>query len=141
MPSNDAGQIYSLDFLDMVSEIRQEQSRVRGCPLLVHCSAGIGRTGTYIAIDQGISVIQNQKGTTQPATIDVNDLINTIREDRMALVQNTAQYKFAYQALLDFGTSFFFPTPPPTLFFLNFFKIFYSISAFAWLRPVLFGCR
>ena len=38
-------------------------------------------------------------------TIDVNDIIDMIREDRMALVQNTAQYKFAYQALLDYGVN------------------------------------
>jgi protein tyrosine phosphatase len=101
VPSNSTGQIYCLDFLDMVAEIRKDQAKMTGCPLVVHCSAGIGRTGTYIAIDQGISMIRQTMGTT----VDVNVLIEEIRCDRMALVQNAAQYKFAYQALLDYGVN------------------------------------
>lgn len=91
------GAIDASDFLTMIKLIRARKRR--GCPLLVHCSAGIGRTGTYIAIDHGMTLIERRDA------VDVLTIIQEIRKDRMALVQNISQYKFAYQALLDYGSS------------------------------------
>lgn len=85
----------------MITSVRKERSRGGlggdARPLLVHCSAGIGRTGAFIAIDQGISMIDKR------APVDINQIIVSAREDRMALVQNVAQYKFVFQALLDYA--------------------------------------
>lgn len=80
----------------MLKEVRKTRVAMdqNAAPLLVHCSAGVGRTGTFIVIDQVITALEQG----QPGSVDIVDLIGTIREDRMALVQHTIQYKFAYQA-------------------------------------------
>jgi len=62
-------------------------------PWVVHCSAGIGRTGTFVAVDKGA----RQLWSTGRA--DVVELIGSMREDRGGMVQTTVQAHFAYQAL------------------------------------------
>nr|XP_022311339.1 receptor-type tyrosine-protein phosphatase alpha-like isoform X2 [Crassostrea virginica] len=61
--------------------------------LLVHCSAGVGRTGTFIALDalyrQGM----------KEGKINIVEYVNTMREDRMNMIQNANQYKFLYHVL------------------------------------------
>eukprot|EP00041_Stephanoeca_diplocostata_P015253 m.290753 g.290753 ORF g.290753 m.290753 type:complete len:699 (+) comp19976_c0_seq20:1441-3537(+) len=66
-------------------------------PLLVHCSAGVGRTGTFIVIDHVIAAIADKD------RVDLIDIIKKCREDRMAIVQHTVQYKFAYQACINYA--------------------------------------
>ena len=54
-----------------------------GAPWIVHCSAGIGRTGTFIAIDHGIQQLE-ENGTT-----DVVEIVRRLRIDRGGMVQHT----------------------------------------------------
>ena len=95
--------IYADTTIDMLKAVRQTRLKMdqNAAPLLVHCSAGVGRTGTFIVIDQVITALE--QGNNK---IDIVDLIRSIREDRMALVQHTIQYKFAYQACLLFASRF-----------------------------------
>jgi len=95
--------IYPDTTIDMLQEVRRTRAKMdaKAAPLLVHCSAGVGRTGTFIIIDQVITALEQGHNK-----IDIVDLIGTIREDRMALVQHTIQYKFAYQACLFFAARF-----------------------------------
>ncbi|XP_061170376.1 receptor-type tyrosine-protein phosphatase kappa-like [Saccostrea echinata] len=65
-----------------------------GQPLLVHCSAGVGRTGTYI----GLNVLL-QKGR-EKGRINVFEFVKQMREDRMTMVQTVEQYVFLHKALL-----------------------------------------
>lgn len=65
-------------------------------PQVIHCSAGVGRTGTYIAIDKLMRSALDMHG---PLNVD-----NVIREMRMArnfMVQTEIQYMFIYRAVLD----------------------------------------
>ena len=50
-------------------------------PILVHCSAGVGRTGTFIAIDMAIEQA-NKEGL-----IDIPGIVNRLRQQRMKMVQ------------------------------------------------------
>nr|XP_022312496.1 uncharacterized protein LOC111117633 [Crassostrea virginica] len=61
--------------------------------LLVHCSAGIGRTGTFIALD----ALHRQGQKT--GRINIVDYVHTMREDRMNMIQNASQYGFLYEVL------------------------------------------
>nr|XP_022311497.1 uncharacterized protein LOC111116787 isoform X2 [Crassostrea virginica] len=61
--------------------------------LLVHCSAGIGRTGTFIALD----ALHRQGQTT--GRINIVEYVHTMREDRMNMIQNANQYGFLYEVL------------------------------------------
>ncbi|XP_056002718.1 receptor-type tyrosine-protein phosphatase kappa-like [Ostrea edulis] len=65
-----------------------------GTPCLVHCSAGVGRTGTYIALD---SLLKHGKETER---INVFEFVKKMREDRMTMVQTPEQYVFLHKALL-----------------------------------------
>eukprot|EP00927_Polykrikos_kofoidii_P025668 TRINITY_DN23028_c0_g1_i1.p1 TRINITY_DN23028_c0_g1~~TRINITY_DN23028_c0_g1_i1.p1 ORF type:complete len:347 (-),score=74.07 TRINITY_DN23028_c0_g1_i1:139-1179(-) len=64
-------------------------------PVIVHCSAGIGRTGTFIGIDMGERLLA--RGET---CVDVMELIGMMRRDRGAMVQNKVQADFVRRALV-----------------------------------------
>eukprot|EP00039_Didymoeca_costata_P031047 m.32870 g.32870 ORF g.32870 m.32870 type:complete len:988 (+) comp8459_c0_seq1:206-3169(+) len=104
VPVNFLGEVYPDNALALLSEARKlRDSLEEESPLLVHCSAGIGRTGTFITIDQVITAVQRRD------KVDVNNIIQGIREDRMGLVQHTSQYKFAYQAAVTYARSLYGP--------------------------------
>ncbi|CAI8039974.1 Receptor-type tyrosine-protein phosphatase S, partial [Geodia barretti] len=62
-------------------------------PLLVHCSAGVGRTGTFITLDM---MMQQMKAE---ATLSVCQCVRNLRTQRMKMVQTPIQYEFIHQAL------------------------------------------
>ncbi|CAH8617489.1 unnamed protein product [Schistosoma guineensis] len=63
-------------------------------PLLVHCSAGIGRTGTFVTTDICLQQAINE------GYLDVPDVINRLRCQRAGAVQVAKQYAFIHQALV-----------------------------------------
>nr|XP_034319444.1 receptor-type tyrosine-protein phosphatase alpha-like [Crassostrea gigas] len=62
---------------------------------VVHCSAGVGRTGTYIALD---ALYQEGERTGK---INVPMYVRTMRKDRMNMIQGDDQYRLLYLALRD----------------------------------------
>ncbi|CAG2193358.1 Tyrosine-protein phosphatase corkscrew,Tyrosine-protein phosphatase non-receptor type 7,Receptor-type tyrosine-protein phosphatase alpha,Receptor-type tyrosine-protein phosphatase eta [Mytilus edulis] len=67
-------------------------------PLLVHCSAGIGRTGTFIAID---SLYEHGKSV---GYIDVKEYVKMMRKDRMNMIQTFEQYEAVFETLQELFT-------------------------------------
>ncbi|KAM8924719.1 tyrosine-protein phosphatase non-receptor type 6 [Pelodytes ibericus] len=86
-----------LSFLGEVNRI--QESIPRAGPIIVHCSAGIGRTGTIIVIDMLVDMIQMKGLDTD---IDVQKTIQMVRCQRSGMVQTDAQYKFIYLAIAQF---------------------------------------
>ncbi|XP_061185070.1 receptor-type tyrosine-protein phosphatase epsilon-like [Saccostrea echinata] len=84
--------------LDLVVFHRQYRHKIKPShnPILVHCSAGIGRTGTFIALDV-LSRCGEKKGK-----INVVEYVKAMRKDRMTMIQNADQYAFLYHALYEF---------------------------------------
>uniref|UniRef100_A0A8C4U3R0 Phosphatidylinositol phosphatase PTPRQ n=1 Tax=Falco tinnunculus TaxID=100819 RepID=A0A8C4U3R0_FALTI len=68
-------------------------------PMVVHCSAGVGRTGVYIALDHLTQHINDHD------FVDIYGLVAELRSERMCMVQNLAQYIFLHQCVLDLLTS------------------------------------
>ncbi|XP_071517596.1 tyrosine-protein phosphatase non-receptor type 11-like isoform X8 [Panulirus ornatus] len=83
-----------LNFLHDVNK-RQEDIPSAG-PVVVHCSAGIGRTGTFIVIDMILDQIKRQGLDCE---IDIQRTIQMVRSQRSGMVQTEAQYKFVYLAV------------------------------------------
>ncbi|KAJ8287788.1 hypothetical protein COCON_G00004470 [Conger conger] len=88
----DAGGV--LSFMTQVNS-RQMEFPNAG-PMIVHCSAGIGRTGTIVVIDMLVETI-DAKGLD--CDIDIQKSIQMVREQRSGMVQTEAQYKFIYLAV------------------------------------------
>ena len=64
-------------------------------PILVHCSAGVGRTGTFITLFNLIEAIYDQH------PISIYKIVNEMREHRPQMVQTFRQYKFIYLSVLE----------------------------------------
>ncbi|CAF0975577.1 unnamed protein product [Adineta steineri] len=84
----------ALLFLEKVEYYKQLTKTT--APILLHCSAGIGRTGTFCAIDMGIKRYLNEK------LIDIPSTVVKMRHERSGSVQTEDQYLFAHLALMDF---------------------------------------
>ncbi|KAM6970441.1 tyrosine-protein phosphatase non-receptor type 9 [Aplochiton taeniatus] len=95
-----------IDFLGAVK--RQQQRAVAalgtqwrghslGPPLVVHCSAGIGRTGTFCALDICLSQLQDV------GSLNVNATVRRMRTQRAFSIQTPEQYCFSHNALLEYA--------------------------------------
>ncbi|XP_037549871.1 receptor-type tyrosine-protein phosphatase N2 [Nematolebias whitei] len=70
--------------------------RGRSCPIIVHCSDGAGRTGTYILIDMVLN--RMAKGAKE---IDIAATLEHLRDQRAGLVQTKEQFEFALTAVAE----------------------------------------
>lgn len=77
-----------------VSFVRQHVRPNRSGPIVVHCSAGIGRTGTYISIDYVMQFTQERPINDH---LDIFSFIVKIRKARCRMVQTAGQYILIHQ--------------------------------------------
>ncbi|KAL4979215.1 protein-tyrosine phosphatase-like protein [Aspergillus desertorum] len=70
-------------------------------PRIVHCSAGVGRTGTFIALDHLLQELESGQllKVTDEETDPVFEAVNLMREQRMMMVYNEMQLIFIYEVL------------------------------------------
>jgi len=69
-------------------------------PRIIHCSAGVGRSGTFIALDYLLSLLYSGQLDNIPTDRDpIMDTVDLLRQQRMMMVQSEAQYSFVYEAL------------------------------------------
>lgn len=66
-------------------------------PPIVHCSAGIGRSGTFILVDCVLKLIADKKVDS----VSVQDILLEMRHYRMGLIQTPDQLRFSYQAIIE----------------------------------------
>ncbi|KAJ8688513.1 hypothetical protein QAD02_024308 [Eretmocerus hayati] len=97
--------------LQFLSLVRQQQSTLlanrgdtwaghpRGPPIVVHCSAGIGRTGTFCTLDICISRLEDT------GNVDIKGTVEKIRSQRAFSIQMPDQYVFCHRALAEYALS------------------------------------
>ncbi|XP_072938486.1 tyrosine-protein phosphatase non-receptor type 9 [Epargyreus clarus] len=69
----------------------------KGPPIVVHCSAGIGRTGTFLTLDVCVSRLAAE------GAADVRGTVERVRAQRAHSIQMPDQYVFCHLALLDYA--------------------------------------
>uniref|UniRef100_A0A8I5TZ58 Receptor-type tyrosine-protein phosphatase O n=1 Tax=Pongo abelii TaxID=9601 RepID=A0A8I5TZ58_PONAB len=78
--------------LQFVHMVRQQATKSKG-PMIIHCSAGVGRTGTFIALDRLLQHIRDHE------FVDILGLVSEMRSYRMSMVQTEEQYIFIHQCV------------------------------------------
>uniref|UniRef100_A0A182M201 protein-tyrosine-phosphatase n=1 Tax=Anopheles culicifacies TaxID=139723 RepID=A0A182M201_9DIPT len=78
------------------SKIIRAERKSYAIPLVIHCSAGVGRTGTFIALDIILQRMQQEK------KVNVYDTVKRLRRQRVKMVQTLDQYAFLYQCCLEY---------------------------------------
>ncbi|XP_064155259.1 tyrosine-protein phosphatase non-receptor type 1 [Anguilla rostrata] len=86
-------------FLNFLFKVRES-----GClnsdqgPVVVHCSAGIGRSGTFCLVDTCL-LLMALRG--DPASVQIRDVLLEMRRYRMGLIQTADQLRFSYLAVIE----------------------------------------
>ncbi|XP_041442217.1 phosphatidylinositol phosphatase PTPRQ-like [Xenopus laevis] len=80
-----------MHFVKMIRANRPHENT----PTIAHCSAGVGRTGLFVALDHLVQHINHHD------FVDIYGLVAELRSERMCMVQNLAQYIFLHQCVVD----------------------------------------
>ncbi|XP_046569543.1 tyrosine-protein phosphatase non-receptor type 12-like isoform X2 [Haliotis rubra] len=83
---------HSREVYKMVCKMR-EARRLLEIPIVIHCSAGCGRTGTICAVDYAWTLLDQNKVSHG---FSLYEVISNIRQQRQSMVQTPDQYEFAH---------------------------------------------
>ncbi|XP_048239824.1 tyrosine-protein phosphatase 10D-like [Haliotis rufescens] len=84
------------DVISFVRDVRMTIKPTEKGPICVHCSAGVGRTGTYVSLDVFKQAIDEENFDKE---LDVFDFVMRMRENRSYMVQTEKQYIFIYDTI------------------------------------------
>ncbi len=82
--------------------LKEEEKYPQMGPICVHCSAGIGRSGTFITVDMGYKWLQLQHQQQKTLLIPryfIRDVVHFLKKNRCGMVQKSSQYLFIYSVL------------------------------------------
>ncbi|XP_026149939.1 tyrosine-protein phosphatase non-receptor type 2a [Mastacembelus armatus] len=86
-------------FLNFLFKVRESGSLdPEHGPSVVHCSAGIGRSGTLALVDTCLVLMDKRKN---PSSVDIQKVLLDMREYRMGLIQTPDQLRFSYMAVIE----------------------------------------
>ncbi|XP_078092596.1 tyrosine-protein phosphatase non-receptor type 1-like isoform X3 [Mustelus asterias] len=86
-------------FLNFLFKVRESGSlNPEHGPIMVHCSAGIGRSGTFSLVDTCLLLMDKRK---DPLSVNVKQVLLEMRKYRMGLIQTADQMRFSYMAIIE----------------------------------------
>lgn len=86
-------------FLNFLFKVRESGALgVDHGPAVVHCSAGIGRSGTFSLVDTCVVLMEKRK---DPSSVDIKSILLDMRKCRMGLIQTPDQLRFSFMAVLE----------------------------------------
>jgi protein tyrosine phosphatase len=76
-------------------------------PLVVHCSAGVGRAGTFVAIHMSLALVDKLHclPCSSKFPLNIKDMVSTLRGQREGTVQTVDQYIFIYKVVAEYLSS------------------------------------
>ena len=97
-----------IPIFDTLASLISDEYKQTKSPILVECSDGIGRTGTFIGLFSLIKCLQEQKRTKiDSPVVNIFNVIRKLREERYGMVSNANQYKFIYDGCRSWITKFY----------------------------------
>ncbi|KAK4521749.1 uncharacterized protein ATC70_004284 [Mucor velutinosus] len=96
VPDNPLGTLQIIQMADS-AQAKYAQQDAAG-PMIVHCSAGCGRSGAFCAIDTVLYRLRNMKSSSSDHDI-LLQTISRFREQRLSMVQTLRQFVFCYEAI------------------------------------------
>ncbi|XP_066924864.1 tyrosine-protein phosphatase non-receptor type 2-like isoform X1 [Clytia hemisphaerica] len=84
-------------FVEFLNTLRRDDVFQNQRPPVIHCSAGIGRSGTLILVDAALKLCEDKNS---PNSLDVRKMLLALRQFRCGLVQTPQQFRFAHLAIL-----------------------------------------
>ncbi|XP_061850464.1 tyrosine-protein phosphatase non-receptor type 2 isoform X3 [Colius striatus] len=85
-------------FLNFLFKVRESGSlNPEHGPAVVHCSAGIGRSGTFSLVDTCLVLMEKK----DPFSVDIKKVLLDMRKYRMGLIQTPDQLRFSYMAVIE----------------------------------------
>jgi protein-tyrosine phosphatase len=85
--------------LDLL-KLSAEKNSTASNPRIIHCSAGVGRSGTFIALEYLLAQVDSGAIADNKDGADiVYDVVNQLREQRMTMVQMDIQFQFLYDVV------------------------------------------
>lgn len=91
----------TLDFIEHFNSLYNQLGNNK--PLTVHCSAGIGRTGAILIIDQ---ILDKIKILGIQCDLDIYKAVCHLRSQRSGMIQTEKQYQFSHMAIREFIEKF-----------------------------------
>ncbi|XP_076844610.1 tyrosine-protein phosphatase non-receptor type 2a isoform X2 [Brachyhypopomus gauderio] len=86
-------------FLNFLFKVRESNSlEPENGPAVVHCSAGIGRSGTFSLVDTCLVLMEKRQDSS---SVDIQKVLLGMREYRMGLIQTPDQLRFSYMAIME----------------------------------------
>ncbi|XP_028993836.1 tyrosine-protein phosphatase non-receptor type 21 isoform X2 [Betta splendens] len=85
-----------LTYLEEIQSVRRHTNSDPNLPVLIHCSAGVGRTGVVILCEIIIACLEHNE------PLDIPGVLTDLRNQRMILVQTLSQYSFVYKVLIEY---------------------------------------
>uniref|UniRef100_A0A7N8Y555 Tyrosine-protein phosphatase non-receptor type n=1 Tax=Mastacembelus armatus TaxID=205130 RepID=A0A7N8Y555_9TELE len=90
-----------ITYLEEIQSVRRHTNSISdpkntNLPVLVHCSAGVGRSGVVILSEIMIACLEHNE------SLDVPEILKNLRTQRMLMVQTLSQYTFIYKVLIQY---------------------------------------